>query len=452
MKTSRRDFIKHVALGSAGLALGNLGAKISGKGFANVLGSNDRIRVGIVGFSDRARSTLIPAFFSFAEDLNFDLVAVSDIWKRRRDEGVEFISKKYGKTLAAARNNEELYEKYHPDAVIISTADFQHAVHTVEAVTASCDVYVEKPFAETMEDNRAALNAVRQSKQIVQIGTQRRSGANYIRANEYIKSGEFGKITMVEMCWNVNEPGRWRRPELVKDLREQDTDWKRYLINRPFEVWDPRKYVEYRLFWPYSSGIPGQWMTHQIDTVHWFSGYEFPRSVVASGGIYMWKDGRKNFDTMTAVFDYGLKDDMSDGFQVVYSSRMHNSAGGIKELYFSNGGTLNLDTNTISPEGGLREREASAMGMKPNLLAGYTLPKTEVKTGADTGVDSLTLAHIRNWMECVRERKKPNADIEAGYQHSIANIMTIAAVRTGKRAIFDEDRQEVLAGDEVFKY
>jgi predicted dehydrogenase len=138
-------------------------------------------------------------------------------------------------------------------------------------------------------------------------------------------------------------------------------------MNRPYEPWNPRKYLEYRLFWPYSSGIPGQWMAHQIDTVHWFSGYDHPRSVAANGGIYLWKDGRENFDTMTAVFDYGPKDDPSKGFQVVYSSRFTNSAGGVKELYYSNGGMLNLDTNKITPQGGLAENHARSneYGAKP---------------------------------------------------------------------------------------
>ena len=78
----------------------------------------------------------------------------------------------------------------------------------------------------------------------------------------------------------------WRRPALVPKLKEQDTDWKRYLLNRPFEPFDARKYLEFRLFWPYSSGIPDQWLVHQIDTVHWFTGLPRPRSVAANGGIY----------------------------------------------------------------------------------------------------------------------------------------------------------------------
>jgi predicted dehydrogenase len=312
---------------------------------------------------------------------------------------------------------------------------------------------VEKPFAETMEDNRAAFKAVKESGKIIQIGSQRRSGANYHAAADFIKSGKFGPITMVELTWNVNQPGRWRRKELVSQLKEEDTDWKRYLLNRPYESFDPRKYLEYRLFWPYSSGLPGQWMSHQIDTVHWFSGLPHPRSVAANGGIYQWKDGRRNWDTITAVFDYGPLNDPSTGFQVTFASRMHNGDDDPGEIYYSNGGELNLITNMVSPKGGLSKKHAEAMGMKANLLPELSLAQVEkVVSSANTGGDNLTSAHVRNWMECVRSRKQPNAPVEAGYSHSIANIMTTASAHTGTRVTFDEKTQEVMADGKPFKW
>lgn len=442
----RRDFIINTALTAVGTTA------FSAKSYARIIGSNDRVRVGCVGFSDRFRASHVPPFKQFMKEMNFEMVGVSDIWNRRRDEGKAFIDKELGTDIKAFRNNDELYASKSVDAVFISTADFQHAVHTMDAVRAGVDVYAEKPLAETMEDNRNVLKTVKASKQIVQIGSQRRSGANYHAAEEYIKSGKFGPIVMVELMWNVNQPGRWRRPALVKDLKESDVDWKRFLINRPADTFDPRKYLEYRLFWPYSSGIPGQWMSHQIDTVHWFSGLPHPRSVVANGGIYQWQDGRKNADTMTVVFDYGPLNDMTKGFQVQFTSRFSNSAGETKELYYSNGGMINLDTNEISANGGLREREAAAMGMKPNLLDPFKLEGIKVDANANTGSDELTANHIKNWMDCVRSRKQPNAPIEAGYQHSIATIMSNAAYRTGLKVTFDEKKQEVLAGGKPFKY
>ncbi|MDX9725554.1 MAG: Gfo/Idh/MocA family oxidoreductase [Bacteroidales bacterium] len=442
--TTRREFIQKTAMGAAGLTLG-------AKSYSRILGANDRIRVGIVGYSDRFRGSLSPSFLGLAKELNFEFTALSDIWNKRREDADAFYKAK-GINLRLARNNEELYEGKDTDAVIISTADFQHALHCAEAVEAGRDAYVEKPFAETMADARVALKAVQKTGKIVQIGSQRRSAPNYIAANEYINSGRFGKIVMVEMTWNVNQPGRWRRPSVVPLLKESDTDWKRYQMNRPPADFDPRKYLEFRLFWPYSSGIPGQWMAHQIDTVHWFTGLAHPRSVGANGGIYLWKDGRTNFDTMTAVFDYGDPAKPDSGFQVVYSSRFTNGAGGTKELYYSNGGMMNLDTNKVTPDGGLQARDAGAMNMKPNLLEPFDLPSVSVETSADTGGDPMTTAHMRNWMECVRSRKKPNADIVAGYNHSIANIMCTACLRTGEKATFDEATQEVMAGGKVFQY
>jgi predicted dehydrogenase len=452
MTNSRRKFIKQAAQATAGTYIASFG--FSAKSYARIIGANDRVRVGVVGFSDRHRSSHIPPFMKFYKDMNFDIVSVSDLWKKRRDEGQAFLKDKMGHDINAYRNNEELYASKTVDAVFISTADFQHARHCIEAVAAGCDVYCEKPFAETMEDNRAALKAVKASKSIVQIGSQRRSGPNYKAAADFIQSGKFGPITMVELTWNVNQPGRWRRPELVAQCKEEDLDWKRFLINRPYENFDPRKYLEYRLFWPYSSGMPGQWMSHQIDTVNWFSGLSHPRTATANGGVYVWKDGRRNWDTTTAVFEYGPENDPTTGFQVVFMSRMHNGDENPAELYYSNGGELNLITNKVSPKGGLKAGPAAAMKMQPNLLPELSLTDMAIKVeaGANTGGDELTTAHVHNWMQCIRSRQTPNAPVEAGYNHSIATIMANAACRTGEKVTFDTKTQEVMAGGKVFKY
>ncbi|MGH9598226.1 MAG: Gfo/Idh/MocA family protein, partial [Terracidiphilus sp.] len=380
-----------------------------------------------------------------------------DIWNKRREDGAAYLTKLTGNPVDAVVNNDALYARKDVDAVLIATADFQHARCGIEAVKAGRDAYVEKPTAHTMADARKFLAAVKRTGRIVQIGTQRRSTPSYMKAAEYIQSGAFGDIVMVEMTWNVNQPGRWRRPSVVPLLKEQDTDWKRYLMNRPYEPFNARKYLEFRLFWPYSSGIPDQWLVHQIDTVHWFARLPHPRSCVANGGIYLWKDGRQNWDTMTAVFDYGPLDDLSKGFQVQYTSRFTNSAGGVKELYYSNGGMLNMANQTVTPTGGLTERFAAQMGMKANLLPSFSLMEkaetvsTDANTASGIHADPETSANMRNWMECVRSRKTPNAPIEAGYDHSIALCMNIAAIKTGEKITFDDKTQQVLAGGKVYE-
>ncbi|MGA2888818.1 MAG: Gfo/Idh/MocA family oxidoreductase [Terracidiphilus sp.] len=444
---NRREFLK-----AGGAAIAASAVSWSASSYAAIVGANDRVKVGVVGCGDRMKSALIPAFLIHSKKMNFEFVAVSDIWNRRREEGAAYIQKLSGSPVDFVRNNDELYARKDIDAVLVATADFQHAQHGIEAVNAGRDAYVEKPTAHNMEDARNFLAAVKRTGKIVQVGTQRRSTPSYQKAAEYIKSGAFGDIVMVEMTWNVNQPGRWRRPDVVPLLKEQDTDWKRYLLNNPYEPFNARKYLEFRLFWPYSSGIPDQWLVHQIDTVHWFSGYPHPRSVVANGGIYLWKDGRQNWDTMTAVFDYGPLDDLTKGFQVLYSSRFTNSAGGVKELYYSNGGMIDMDKQTVTPTGGLRAKDASPMGMKENLLPSISLTeKAEaVSTDADTHGDPETSANMRNWMECVRSRKTPNASIEAGYSHSIALCMNVAAIQTGQKVTFDDKKQQVMAGGKVY--
>jgi len=446
--TTRREFVK------AGVAaLAATAVSWNANRYAAIVGANDRVRTAVVGCGDRMKGALIPAFSQHAKEMNFEFVAVSDIWNRRREEGAAYIEKVSGFKVDPVRNNDELYARKDVDAVLVATADFQHALHGVEAVEAGRDAYVEKPTAHTMDDARKFLAAVKKTGKIVQVGTQRRSTPSYQKAAEYIKSGQFGDIVMVEMTWNVNQPGRWRRPDVVPLLKEEDTDWKRYLLNRPRVPFDARKYLEFRLFWPYSSGIPDQWLVHQIDTVHWFTGLPHPRSVVANGGIYLWKDGRQNWDTMTAVFDYGPLDDPSKGFQVQYSSRFTNSAGGVKELYYSNGGMIDMDKQTVTPTGGLTEKYAAEMKMKPNLLPSSSLldqPEESVSTAANTHGDPQTSANMRNWMECVRSRKTPNAPIEAGYSHSIALCMNVAAIQTGQKVTFDDKTQQVMVGGKVY--
>jgi len=429
---SRRNFIKRSTAGAVTTAI-----TWNAASYSRVLGSNDRIGIGIVGFSERGVDALFPAFLQLASEQNCEIVALSDIWKLHREEGAAWFGKQAGKSPVLARNNDELYQMKEVQAVIISTADHQHALHGAEAVRAGRDAYVEKPLANQLADAHAVLKAVKETNRIVQVGTQRRSSKVHQLARDFIQSGEFGQVNMVEMTTNANQPMRWRRPKLVEVLRPEDTDWKRFVMGRSKESFDPHKYIEFRLYWPYSSGIPCQWMVHQIDALHFLTGLPHPRSVVAQGGIYQWRDGRINPDTVTAVFDYGPLNDSSKGLQAIYSSRMGNSARGNSDTYYSKDGTIDLSSGKITRDGGLTERYAKG-GWKPSAMAEKTLGDEAARR------ENSVVTHMRNWLECVRSRKSPVADIEAGYNHSVALCMTIAALQSGKRATFDDIKQQVV--------
>lgn len=444
----RRDFVK--AAGAAALAGPSL----------NVLGANDRVRVACVGYSDRFRGSLLPSFMNHSKELNFDLVAVADLWKKRLYENAKpELEKRLGHAVDTYSSDIELYEKAKDvDAVIISTADFQHAQHAAHAVNAGRDAYCEKPLAEDMYSANMLLDAVNAKRSagfapgsVLQIGSQRRSGLKYMAAKEFINSGKFGDVSYVDLRWNVNQPRRWRRSEdLIKSLKREDVDWNLWLLDRDPKAYafDPRKYLEFRLFWPFSSGTPGQWMCHQIDTVAWFMDFPYPKSAVSSGGLYQWVDGRQSFDTFTTILEYGESGVKGKGFQCVFQSHQHNAGGGSRmngegpvEKYFGPNGCVDMGKGMVTNEG--------VEGVKYAEKA-LPAPEEKVITSANTGADKLTNAHMRNWMECVRARKNPNAPIEAGYSHAIALIMSNAAARTGMKATFCKEKRQVMVGGKPF--
>jgi predicted dehydrogenase len=444
---SRRDFCKNAAAGMAGIIASGYAPSLYAKG------ANDRVRVACVGYSDRFKGSLVKCFKHHSDKLNFDMVAVADLWKKRlNDHAKPELEKLFGHEIEAYSSDLELYEKAKDvDAVIISTADFQHAQHATRAVNAGYDVYGEKPMAEDMFSANMILDAVEAKRKagfapgaVLQIGSQRRSGPAYHAAKNYLDSGKFGKLTYVDLCWNVNQSRRWRRPEsLVASLKKEDIDWNEWLLDRDpaKNEFDPRKYLEFRLFWPFSSGIPGQWMCHQIDTVSWYTGLTYPLSAVASGGLYAWDDGRHSFDTFTTIFEYGPSKLNDKGFQAIFSSRQTNSARGNVERYYGPSGAIDLCNGTWSNEGVERAKPVSG-----KLTENYQ----KAETAANTGGDPLTSAHMLNWMECVRARRNPNAPVEAGYSHSIALIMSNAASRTGMKASFDAEKRQVMVGGKVW--
>src|ERR1700760_1535020 len=134
MTTTRRDFIQKTSMAGMATYMGNFGLRAAS--YRRIIGANDRVSVGVVGFSDRHRNDHIPAFLKSYKEMNFDIIAVSDIWKKRRGEGEAFLGSTFGHEVQACANNDELYNVKAVDAVMISTADFQHALHTVEAVKA----------------------------------------------------------------------------------------------------------------------------------------------------------------------------------------------------------------------------------------------------------------------------------------------------------------------------
>ncbi|MFN0172352.1 MAG: Gfo/Idh/MocA family protein [Bryobacteraceae bacterium] len=410
---NRRQF---VAKGSA--------AAFAASAFSQTRSANDTIRVGIVGPGGRGTS-LLRECIEFGSKFNARLVAACDIWTERREAA--------GKRLREAYGAEpKLYNRYHDmladkdlDAVIIATPDHQHAKMLKAAVESGKDAYCEKPMGNVLSETNEALDAVRRTGRVVQLGTQRRSYPKFRAAARILQSGRIGDIIKVEQSFNTYSPYRWSaKPEAIAALKENDTNWKEFLYGKPDRPFDPRIYRSFRLFREFSSGIIDQWMTHAIDAIHFITGESYPMSAMADGGVYRWKDYRENPDTLQTALNYGFK---GKPFLVSYGVCLANGAGAGARVLGTRGTMLFEDAFRVSGEG----------SKDPEAL-----------TAAEEIADDPAVHHMANWLDCVRRRdpKGCYAPVDAGYGHSIACIMATDSLWAGRRMTFDPQRRTIQAG------
>ncbi len=415
---TRRRFVSDSAL------VAGTFAALPASAARRVVGANDRISIGHVGPGARGHA-LLRDVHEFAGPLNAEVTAVCDLWTGNRERGAATVAKQYGREPRKFKYLEEMLAQKDVDAVIISTGDFQHARLLVEVVKAGKDCYCEKPMANALQEAKEAYRVVKNSRQVVQIGTQGRSSGMNMAAAEVVRSGVLGAISKIELMSNFNGP-RWRGRKEVSQIRAEDTDWKRWLLAKPYRPFDPRAYFEFRLYRDFSSGIPDQWMSHSIDAVHMIMDDYFPRSVVAHGGVFVWKDGRENSDTFQALLTY------PKGFLVSFSTSFGNDFPGGSRYYGANG---TLDLMGVGLAGDVQR--------KPRItgLGGKGAAKIADERPLEPSPDGVH--HMKNWLECIRSRKEPNAHIRAGYAHSVAVILAAQAERTGKKLYWDPKKEEI---------
>jgi len=293
-------------------------------------------------------------------------------------------------------------------------------------------------MGNVLEEAKAARDAVLQAKTIVQVGTQHRSEPYQRAANEVVKSGALGDISKVEIEWNYHGP-RWRGRREVKQIREQDTDWSKWLLGKPARPFDPQLYFEFRLYKDFSSGISDQWMSHAIDVVHWFMDDYFPKSVVAHGGVFAWHDGRENPDTFHALLEY------PKGFLVSYSTSFGNDAPSFSRYMGKKATLINIGGEgspryQVVEEKGTHEDDSNIDEKRHSHFV--TLPG-ESKL-PPMGIDDLTLEHMGNWFDCMRSRKQPDSPVHNGYAHSVACIMAAQSYWEGRKVYWDAANEMIV--------
>ena len=424
----RRSFLSRSA--GAGLALAGFPGILSAR---NV---NNNINVGIVGPGGRGTG-LLKRFLESGSQYGARLTAVCDLWNYRRDRAAALVEEKEGRAPRIYRHHEEILADKEVDALIIATPDHAHAQILKLAAEAGMDAYCEKPMSNVLSEANEALDAVRKSGVIVQIGTQRRANPRYRKATRMIADGLIGDVVKVDLHWSFYSPYRWARKE--KDIlmaRESDLDWGTWHMGRPQRPFDPRIFRCFRLFKDFSSGIIDQWMSHGIDLAHMLTGVSYPVSAVSHGGIYKWKDFRENPDTQEVILEYPKGDGK---FLAVYSTnwingygngtRVHGTLGSFEGESFSNpDADWQFSGQGVNSEGKIQDR--------------IVVPRESID------MDEMGMAHMTNWLDAVRRRDPKGlfCPVEAGYGHSIACIMATDAYWSGKRMVFDPKTRVIQAG------
>jgi predicted dehydrogenase len=432
-RIGRRTF-----LGASGMLAGGAALATTARSYANILGANDRISLGHIGIGNRGRE-LVQIAGALKDRHNVEMTAVCDLWRVNRERAVEANTKHYGRAPRAYPHLEDLLALRDVDAVLISTPEHSHSPILRMAAEAGKDAYVEKPMGNVLDELKAARAAVRAGKRIVQVGTQHRSEPYPRAACALVHGGALGEVSKVEVEWNYHGP-RWRgRPE-VRQIREEDTDWRKWLLTKPYRPFDPRVYFEFRLYREFSSGIPDQWMSHGIDLVHWFMRDSFPRSVVAHGGVFAWRDGRENPDTFQTLLEY------PKGFLVSYSTSFGNDAPGFtrymgKQATLVNIGGEGSPRYQLVEEKGNHEDDSNIDAQRP---ATYVQLPGETKV-PPMSIDDLSLEHMANWFECLRARTDPHCTVEDGFAHSVACTMAAESYWSGRKVYWDAAGEEILS-------
>src|SRR5450755_3920288 len=368
MQTNRRHFM--------------MASGLTALGATRVLGANDLLHIGAIGCGGRMRSLLDAA----DQVGDSQLIAASDVYEPRRDQ----LRARTNETASTHVDYRELLDKKDVDAVIIAAPDHWHVRMAVDAIAAGKDVYLEKPVTHTIEEGATLTRAVRASKQILQSGMQQRSWSHFRDAVDLIQGGSLGRVPQVRTYWWQN----YLAPGTRKAVDTQALDWKQWLGGAPDQLFSEDKFYLWRWYWNFGGGAMTDLFTHWIDVVHWAMKSDQPRDAQMLGDKYIFEQWDCP-DTVQAALRY-------PGFDVVYAGMMGSSIddGGLD--FRGTEATLKLNRSGFSVfhEG----------------VAGKDNPVVKAESFRDGTID-----HMKNFFDCIRSRKEPNAPVETG----------VAAARAG---------------------
>ncbi len=380
----RRDFLTTAA-----------GTLLAG---SRVLGANDRVRIGLIGTGNRC-TYLAQLLDRLPAN---EIVAACDINELHRFAAVDTV----GNQAKPAADYREVLDRNDIDAVVIGAPDHWHVRMTLDAVAAGKDVYCEKPITHTIEQGDLLIAGVEKSKRVVATGTQQRSWDHYLLAKELVQGGRLGQVTLAEMYW-FQDYLRDPQPE-VDPTR---VDWKQFLGSAPDQPFDVIKYQRWRFFWDFGGGIFTDLMTHWIDVVQWYMQSPLPSSVVAAGTTHALHDLQCP-DTVNASILF------PQNYTAVYNGTMVSSLedGGI--VFRGSDGIMKLTRAGfwVYNEADYHRND-------------HQLPEPEIVMKS-TGDGTKT--NLQNWLDCIRTRGVPNANVRAGVEAARTSHLANQAMRQAK--------------------
>ncbi len=408
--------------------------------YDRVRGANDRVGVGFVGYG------LIGAqhVFDFKNQPDVDMVAVSDCYQPRLDQG----SAACGTRTKAFRDFRKMLEDKDVEAVVVSTPDHWHALITMMACAAGKDVYVEKPLTLFVKEGRWMVQVARKHNRVVQVGTQQRSGPHYQKARDLIREGHIGKVVSVRMASNRNIMPGFGSPE--DSTAPADFDYDMWLGPAPKRVFNKQRGIyHFRWFWDYSGGQMTNLGAHSIDIMQWCMDVNGPLAVSSSGGRFALPGPGDTPDIQDALYEY------PGNFTASYSCRevsqgprgfgggldFHGTKG---MLTIGRGGFEVVPDMRIDPESAIPRFKGHPGG---GPRAAGTKPEPWTKAIKEPGSsDEQFNLHLRNFIECIKTRKRPIADIEQGHQVTTACHLANISLRLGRKVRWDADKEQI-AGD-----
>jgi predicted dehydrogenase len=435
---NRRDFIRAatgvtVAIGAAGSAFAKPAAKMNA---ARVLGANDRINVGVIGVG--GRGTYVAREFAKAGqgDSNAQVLAVCDVYQKRLTKNKEHHK------CDGYLDYRELLARGDIDAVVVATPDHWHATIALEAMDGGKDVYLEKPMCHTIDEARRLVDTARETKRIVQVGSQTTSGDQWQKAKQAIAEGRIGEMIMSQGSYHRNsKEGEWNWPIDAgagpDGKGDNFIDWKMWLGPAPKRNWDADRYFRFRKYWDYSGGIATDLFYHVVAPMNiCWSEAQFPYKVAASGGIYVFKKRPENPDLPDREVPdtFMLVGEYAKGHAINLSASMANSHH-IPGLIRGHEGTI------IMVEHGQFEGSTPYISVLPEREVIDEAYKT--KFGSEDikiTVDQFDVmqAHVKDFLSCMRTRQKPRLDVETGARAQVLISMAVQSYKEGRTLYFDD--------------